>query len=96
VNVPAPTITPENVVTPVEVQAVTVQFASPDAAAVDAAVSAVRGAPGVQSAATTSLAIGGTSVMRVSVAGGQSALVTALRARGWQVASNGGVLRISR
>lgn len=92
----APTITPENVVTPVEVQAVTVQFASPDAAAVDAAVSAVRGAPGVQSASTTSLAIGGTSVMRVSVAGGQAALVTALRARGWQVASNGGVLRISR
>lgn len=92
----APTITPENVVAPVEVQAVTVQFASPDAAAVDAAVSAVRGAPGVQSAATTSLAIGGTSVMRVSVAGGQAALVAALRARGWQVASNGGVLRISR
>jgi hypothetical protein len=91
-----PTITPENVVTPVEVQAVTVQFASPDAAAVDAAVSAVRGAPGVQSAATTSLAIGGTSVMRVSVAGGQAALVAALRARGWQVASGGGVLRISR
>lgn len=94
--VAAPTITPENVVAPVEVQAVTVQFASPDAAAVDAAVSAVRGAPGVQSAATTSLAIGGTSVMRVSVAGGQAALVAALRARGWQVASNGGVLRISR
>jgi hypothetical protein len=79
-----------------EVQAVTVQFASPDAAAVDAAVSAVRGAAGVQSAATTSLAIGGTSVMRVSVAGGQAALVAALRASGWQVASSGGVLRISR
>ena len=92
----APTITPENVVTPGEVQAVTVQFASPDAAAVDAALSAVRGAAGVQSAATTSLAIGGTSVMRVSVAGGQAALVTALKARGWQVASSGGVLRISR
>jgi len=94
--VAAPTITPESVVAPVEAQTFTVQFASPDAAAVDAAVSAVRGAPGVQSAATTSLAIGGTSVMRVSVAGGQAALVAALRARGWQVASNGGVLRISR
>jgi hypothetical protein len=92
----APTITPESVVTPTEVQTLTVQFASPDAAAVDAAVSAVRGSPGVQNAATTSLAIGGTSVMRVSVAGGQAALVAALRARGWQVASNGGVLRISR
>jgi hypothetical protein len=34
--------------------------------------------------------------MRVAVAGGQPALVNALRARGWQVAFNGGVLRISR
>jgi hypothetical protein len=92
---PAPTVNPEDVVR-AEVQAVTVQYASPDAAAVDAALAAVRGAPGVQSAATTSLAIGGTSVMRVSVAGGQGALVAALRARGWQVSSSGGVLRISR
>jgi hypothetical protein len=92
----APTITPAPVATVAEVQTVTVQFASPDAAAVDAALSAVRGASGVQGASTTSLAIGGTSVMRVSVAGGQAALVTALRARGWQVASSGGVLRISR
>lgn len=92
---PAPTITPEPVVQG-EVATVSVQFPSPDAAAVDAALSAVRGAPGVQGAATTSLAIGGTSVMRVTVAGGQGALVAALRARGWQVASGGGVLRISR
>jgi hypothetical protein len=94
---PAPTATvaPAAVV-PTEVQAVTVQYASPDAAAVDAALAAVRGAPGVQSAATTSLAIGGTSVMRVSVAGGQGALIAALRARGWQVSASGSVLRISR
>lgn len=92
---PAPTIAAENVVQ-AEVQTVTVQFASPDAAAVDAALSAVRGVPGVQGAATTSLAIGGTSVMRVTVAGGQGALVAALKARGWQVSSGGGVLRISR
>jgi len=93
----APTITPENVVTPTaEVQTVSVQFASPDAAAVDAALSAVRGTPGVQTVATTSLAIGGTSVMRASVAGGQAALVAALRARGWQVSASGSVLRISR
>lgn len=91
----APTIAAPNPVQ-AEVQSVTVQFASPDAAAVDAALSAVRGAAGVQSAATTSLAIGGTSVMRVSVAGGQAALVAALRVRGWQVSSGGGVLRISR
>jgi hypothetical protein len=91
-----PTITPENVATPAEVATVSVQFASPDAAAVDAALSAVRGVPGVQSAAPTSLAIGGTSVMRVSVAGGQGALVAALKARGWQVSASGSVLRISR
>ncbi|VWX51927.1 conserved hypothetical protein [Novosphingobium sp. 9U] len=90
-----PTITPEPVAQ-LEVQTVTVQFASPDAAAVDAALSAVRGAPGVQNAATTSLAIGGTSVMRVSVSGGQGALITALQARGWKVAASGSVLRISR
>lgn len=91
----APTITPEPV-PQAAVQTVTVQFASPDAAAVDAAMSAVRGASGVQSAATTSLAIGGTSVMRVAVAGGQGALVAALQARGWKVAASGSVLRISR
>lgn len=92
---PAPMITPPPPPAG-EVQAVTVQYASPDAAAVDAALAAVRGAPGVQSAATTSLAIGGTSVMRVSVAGGPAALVAALRARGWQVSASGNVLRISR
>jgi len=90
-----PTITPQNV-TQVEVQTVTVQFASPNAAAVDGALAAVRGAPGVQSAGTTSLAIGGTSVMRVVVAGGQAALANALRGQGWQVSSSGGVLRINR
>ncbi|MBB4856951.1 type II secretory pathway component PulM [Novosphingobium chloroacetimidivorans] len=91
----APTITPEPVAQ-AGVQTVTVQFASPDAAAVDAALSAVRGAPGVQNAATTSLAIGGISVMRVAVSGGQGALVSALQARGWKVAASGSVLRISR
>lgn len=75
---------------------ITVQFASPDASAIDAALAAVRGAPGVQGAATTSLAIGGTSVMRVTVSGGIDALAAALRSQGWQVSSGGGVLRISR
>lgn len=74
----------------------TVQFASPDAASVDAALSAVRGAPGVQGAATTSIAIGGTSVMRVTVAGSLDALAAALRARGWQVSGGGSALSIRR
>ena len=74
----------------------TVQFASPDAGAVDAALAAVRGAPGVQSASTTSLAMGGTSVMRVSYAGEISALAAALRARGWQVSVGSNALSIRR
>ncbi len=72
----------------------TVQFASPDAAAVDAAVASVRGAGGVQSASTTSIAIGGTSVMRVSYSGDISALAAALRARGWNVVAGSNALSI--
>jgi hypothetical protein len=74
----------------------TVQFASPDAAAVDQALAGVRGARGVESAATTSIAIGGTSVMRVTFAGAANDLAAALRARGWQVTVAGGTLRIHR
>lgn len=75
---------------------ITIQFASPDAGAVDAALAAVRGAPGVQGASTTSLAMGGTSVMRVSYAGELSALAAALRARGWQVLVGSNALSIRR
>jgi hypothetical protein len=74
----------------------TVQFASPDASAVDAALGAVRGAPGAQGASTTSIAIGGTSVMRVSFAGSLDALAAALRARGWQVTVGSNALSIRR
>lgn len=90
-----PTIEAEDVASgPTET--VSVQFASPDAAAVDAALAAVRGASGVQAASTISLAIGGTSVMRVTVAGGGDRLAAALRAQGWKVSSGGGTLKISR
>lgn len=75
---------------------VSVQFATPDAAAVDAALAAVRGVPGVRGAATVSLAIGGTSVMRVSVVGGAERLAAALKGQGWNVAGGGATLRISR
>ena len=74
----------------------TVQFASPDAAAVDAALSAVRGAAGVSSAATTSLAIGGTSVMRVTFAGDAAALASAISARGWSASASGNTITMSR
>ena len=72
----------------------TVQFASADAHSVDAALAGVRATPGVASAATTSIAIGGTSVMRVNYAGGVQDLAAALRVRGWQVSVAGNVLRI--
>ena len=73
-----------------------VQFASPDAQAVDAALGAVRGAAGVRGAATSSIAIGGTSVMRVTYAGQLDGLAAALRARGWQVTVGSNALSIRR
>jgi hypothetical protein len=74
----------------------TVQFASPDARSVDAALAAVRAASGVQGASTSSIAIGGVSVMRVTFAGDLNALAAALRARGWQVTAGGAGLSIRR
>jgi hypothetical protein len=90
-----PTIRSEDV-TGAPAETVTVQFATPDAAAVDAALAAVRGVPGVQGAATVSLAIGGTSVMRVTVVGGGERLAATLRGQGWKVAGGGASIRISR
>ncbi len=74
--------------------ALTIQFASPDARAVDAALAALKGVPGASGVATTSIAIGGTSVMRAGFAGTPADLAALLRARGWQVAVNGNVLKI--
>jgi len=58
--------------------------------------SALMAVPGVSSASTTSLALGGVSLMRVTYSGSQAALRTALEARGWQVQEGAGVLRIRR
>ena len=76
------------------ISGLTVQFASPDAQAVDAALSGLRATPRVSGAATTSIAIGGTSVMRVNYAGSVQELSAALRERGWLVSVVGNVLRI--
>lgn len=74
-----------------------VQVATPDAGAVQQAELSVSRAPGVTSALTTSLALGGTSVMRVTYMGDAAAFEGALRAQGWQVERLGGnALRISR
>jgi hypothetical protein len=73
-----------------------VQFVTPDAAAVDAMLGAVRATPGVRAAATSSIAIGGTSVMRVTYGGDIGALAAALRARGFTVQQGSNALSISR
>jgi len=74
-----------------------VQVATPDAGSVQQAEVSVSRVDGVTSAITTSLALGGTSVMRVSFAGDTAALQAALRSQGWSVSVvNGNTLRISR
>ena len=73
-----------------------VQVATPDAAAFDAALAGVRGAAGVRQVATSSLAVGGTSVLRVTYAGDLAGLAAALRAGGWQVSEGNNTLLISR
>ncbi|MBL0916748.1 MAG: heavy-metal-associated domain-containing protein, partial [Sphingopyxis sp.] len=78
------------------VQSFTVQYSSPDVESVSATERAVAGAAGVQGASTTSLALGGTSVMRVTFRGDLAALKAALAARGFKVQEGGGQLRISR
>jgi hypothetical protein len=87
-----------NVTAPATSAAITVsvQFNTPDVGAVGRGESSVRSVPGVSSASTSSLALGGVSVMRVSYSGDIGALSAALRARGWQVQQGAGALRISK
>ena len=74
-----------------------IQVETPDPNAVQRAELSVSRVNGVTSAITTSLALGGTSVMRVTFAGDAETLQAALRAQGWQVQVLGGsTLRISR
>ncbi len=80
----------------VGVQSYTVQYSSPDVESVTATERAVGGIAGVQSASTTSLALGGMSVMRVTFRGDVAALKAALAARGYKVQEGGNTLRISR
>jgi hypothetical protein len=78
------------------VTTVTIQVATPDAAAVSRAELGVSKVPGVTSAITTSLALGGTSVMRVTYSGDPAALSAALQAQGWTVGGSGSTLHLSR
>lgn len=85
---------------PVAAQAATtsisLQFDTPDVGAVNRGELSVRSIPGVASASTSSLALGGVSVMSVSYRGDIAALAQALRSQGWQVQQGAGALRISR
>lgn len=91
---PTPSATPT--AAPATVSNYVVQFASPDGGSVDATLAAVRAASGVRGAVTTSIAIGGTSVMNVSFGGSLEQLAEALRARGFTVRQGGNALAISR
>lgn len=106
---PTPTATPDATETPGETivtsetpttatgaAAFTVQFDTPTAASVSSIEAAVRGVPGVSGAATTSMAIGGVSVMRLNYSGDPEVLRTSLQSRGFQVGRNGTTLRIRR
>jgi hypothetical protein len=73
-----------------------IQVATPDAASVSQAELSVSRISGVTSAVTTSLALGGTSVMRVTYTGDPGSLQAALQAQGWTVQAAGTTLRISR
>ena len=76
--------------------AVVIQFDTPTANAVSATETAVRGLSGVRSASTTSLALGGVSLLRVIYDGDPAALKSALEGRGYQVFGEGQTLRIRR
>lgn len=96
---PTETTPTPTVETPVPTGATTtfsVQVATPDAAAVSGAEIGVSRVRGVTSAITTSLALGGTSVMRVTFQGDSAAFQAALQAQGWQVTGSGTNLRISK
>ena len=73
-----------------------IQFDTPDVASVAQGEAAVKSILGVRSAATSSLALGGTSVMQVSFDGTVDALRTALQGRGFTVSGSGTTLRIRR
>jgi hypothetical protein len=75
---------------------IAVQFDTPTADSVGATERAIRAISGVRSAVTTSLALGGTSVMQVSYEGTPEQLRAALESRGLSVSGSGSALRIVR
>jgi hypothetical protein len=90
------TPTPEASATAAGGASVNVQFDTPNVGSVNAGEAALRGIPGVRTAITSSLALGGVSVMRVTYDGAIPGLRAQLEARGWSVQEGAGVLRIRR
>lgn len=78
------------------VTTVSIQYDTPGAGAVTATEAVVRALPGVKAAITASLALGGTSVMRVEFGGDPELLRSELADRGFQVFGSGASLRIRR
>jgi hypothetical protein len=88
----APTVVPTGAASSFSIQVPTANADSVGQA--ELSVSRVRG---VTSALTTSLALGGTSVMRVTYVGDAASLAEALRGQGWNAEVAGGnTIRISR
>ncbi|SFP37709.1 hypothetical protein [Sphingomonas rubra] len=75
--------------------ALTLQYDTPGTASVANVEALIRGIPGVRSAATTSLALGGVSLMRVVVED-QPAFVAAMQSRDYQLLGQGATLRLRR
>ncbi|MXP09914.1 heavy-metal-associated domain-containing protein [Pseudoblastomonas halimionae] len=88
--------TPAPIETSIPVQSFQLQFASPDAGAIDRTLSSVRGVPGVGSASIRSTALGGTSVLGIVFTGDEAALRKGLRDAGFSVSGSGNRLTISR
>ncbi len=78
------------------VETYSVQVDTPDSGAVLAIESSLRSLGGVEGASTSSVAIGGVSVVRVRYRGDAAALRATLAAAGWRVAESGGTFRITR
>lgn len=78
------------------VSSIMVQVDTPDAAALSLAEATLQSIPGVRTSETSSLALGGLSVIRVSFAGTVDVLRAALASRGWSVEAGADTIRIRR
>ncbi|WP_447406137.1 hypothetical protein, partial [Clostridium perfringens] len=68
---------------------IVVQADTPGASSVANIEGLLRGIPGVRAATTTSLALGGVSLLRVTYDGDPATLRAALEVRGYQVSGTG-------